>query len=247
MKKTIIKISIFIGTLIFSSQAFAATDASLSPKEASIAPGSAFTLTISLDPHGSANYAEKLELDYPADLLEVRSFTLNSSWTALTQAGYDSIDNAKGMMIKSAGYSGGFSKDTVFGTVTFVGKKSGTASVSFGTGSKAYDASGEASLSGGSAAVTIASKAIAPSSSPKASPSVSPKGTPKAVAVSSSVPLVSSALAATPAETPSQAGAAAAAGGNLKYILIGGALLVVAGLLYAATASQRPGKVRRKR
>ena len=94
--------------LFFASPVLAATTASLSPSSVNVVPGQVFSITATVNPQGVNNFAEKLEVNYPADTLEVISFVLSGNWMALTQAGYDSIDNINGTLIKSAGYPSGF-------------------------------------------------------------------------------------------------------------------------------------------
>src|SRR3989344_7692792 len=115
MKKITITIATTIlGILFFASPVVAATTASISPNDINVTLGQKFSITISVNPQGTANYAEKLEINYPADILEVKSFTLGSNWIAMAQSGYDSIDNTNGVLIKTAGYPGGLTSLTHF-------------------------------------------------------------------------------------------------------------------------------------
>lgn len=126
-----------------------ASSVSLSPTENTFAPGQSFSMTISVDPATSKIYTSKVALSFPADILEVESFTLSSGWQALTQSGYDLVDNNGGNLIKTAGYTGGISNKTTFGVVKFRVKKVGVAKVSVSSSSSAlYDENSKNVLSG---------------------------------------------------------------------------------------------------
>ena len=162
MKKNIFFIALTIlGGIILSSPVFAATTISLSPTAVNITAGQTFNLNVAVDPQGVKNYTVKLELKYPADLLEVKSFTLSSNWTAFIATGYDTtIENANtnGVLIKTAGYPNpGLSSAVTFGTVSFLAKKAGSGIIQTGTGSLALNASSQNVFSGSAqASVTIA-------------------------------------------------------------------------------------------
>jgi hypothetical protein len=89
------------------------------------------------------NYTAKIELHYPADLLEVKSFTFAPSWMPLAQSGYDRLDNLNGVLIKTAGYPAGISAPTTFGTVSFRAKKNGTGLITLNRNSFAWDANSQ--------------------------------------------------------------------------------------------------------
>src|SRR3989344_1998736 len=99
MKKTILIITlVIIGGIILTVPALASTLVSLSPANVSVTSGKSFNITISVNPQGVTNYTEKIELTYPADVLEVRAFNFGGSWMPLAQSGYDLIDNASGKL-----------------------------------------------------------------------------------------------------------------------------------------------------
>ena len=108
------------------------------------------------------NYAEKLEVDYPASDLAVTSFTLGNSWMALTQPGYDSTDNINGVLTKTAGYPSGFSGATTFGTITFYAKKAGTGTIKIGNSSLAFESSSQSAITGNGTAFTVSAVTVAP-------------------------------------------------------------------------------------
>lgn len=159
MKNIITTIIAVAGLTLFAVPAMAATTATFSPSTVAVSAGKTFTVSISVNPNGKDNYAEKVEVKYPADMLEVRGFTFAPAWTALNQPGYDVTDNANGTLVKTAGYPSGFTGSTVFGTVTFYAKTSGTASISIGSNSLAFDAGSQSSITGTPATVTISTAA----------------------------------------------------------------------------------------
>ncbi len=206
--------------------AIAATTVSLSPANVSVTSGKTFNVTISVNPQGIANYTEKIELNYPADVLEVRSFNFGGSWMPLAQSGYDLIDNANGVLIKTAGYPGGLSSTATFGTVSFYAKKAGSGTIKLGNGSLALDANNQNVLSGTpEVSVVVLAPAIVPVESPAEQPV-------------DEQPIVEEPIAQQPAGTQ-QISLIAALGviltlgtGNLWLGIIVG-LAILAGLIYA--------------
>ncbi len=149
MKKTLLTILLgTFGMVILVAPALATTSVYFAPANVSVSQGQTFTLTIGVNPQGVKNYTVKTELHYPANLLEVKSFTFANSWMPLAQSGYDLIDNTNGVLKKTAGYPGGLSSATTFGTVSFFAKKSGNGTVVLDSGSFALDANNQNALSG---------------------------------------------------------------------------------------------------
>jgi len=166
MKKILITISLAVlGVAVLATSAAAATTISFSPASVSATAGKTFNVVISINPQNIANYTEKIELDYPADLLQVKSFSLGSNWMALSQTGYDLIDNTNGELIKTAGYPGGLSSTATFGTVTFYAKKAGSGTIKLADGSLALDANNQNVISG---TPQVAFTVTAPTSVPAA-------------------------------------------------------------------------------
>ena len=138
-----VKKLIFIAMLLFAFAAvpvLAATDFLLESTTIDIAEQGDFTLIVNIDPKGVKNYTAKLEMKYPTELLEVKSFVFAKGWMQLNQPGYDLIDNTDGLLIKSAGYPGGFSKLITLGTVSFSAKKAGKGIIRVGENSLALNA-----------------------------------------------------------------------------------------------------------
>ena len=149
MKKTSITIGLIIlGTVVLAVPALAVTTISLSPANVDVTSGKTFNVTIGVNPQSVANYTEKIELTYPADILEARAFNFGGSWMPLAQTGYDLIDNTNGVLVKTAGYPGGLSSVATFGTISFYAKKAGSGNIKLGNGSLALDANNQNVLSG---------------------------------------------------------------------------------------------------
>lgn len=160
MKKiTTIKIATFLGALMFALPAFAfgSTTASFNPDEISVSLGNEFTVTVSIDSHGTKDFAEKIKINYPADLVEVKSFTQAPVWMSLNQPSYDLIDNTNGILIKSAGYPNGFSTPTAYGTIIFKTLKAGNGKITFNGDSKAFQESTQSEITGNSVVINITS------------------------------------------------------------------------------------------
>ena len=152
-----------IGMFVLAIPAMAATTVSLSPTNVNVTVGKSFTVAVSVDPQGVNNYVEKLEVDFPSSNLQVTSFTLGSNWMALTQTGYDSIDNTNGVLIKTAGYPNGFSGATTFGTITFYAKNSGSGVIKIGNSSLAFEANnGQGAINGNGTTFAISANVPAP-------------------------------------------------------------------------------------
>ncbi|MDP3901114.1 MAG: cohesin domain-containing protein [bacterium] len=149
MKKYLLTILLgAFGVMAIAAPALAATSVSFTPVNVSVRQGQTFTLTIGVNPQGVKNYTAKTELHYPADLLEVKSFTFAPSWMPLAQSGYDLTDNTNGVFIKTAGHPGGISSAATFGTVSFLAKKSGNGTITLNSGnSLALDANNQNVLS----------------------------------------------------------------------------------------------------
>ncbi|OGZ28847.1 MAG: hypothetical protein A2562_00015 [Candidatus Nealsonbacteria bacterium RIFOXYD1_FULL_39_11] len=152
--------------LVLTGTAYAASVA-LSPISVSVEKGKTFSVTAVVDPAAAKIYTAKIELSYPADVLEVTSFSFASKWMALSQEGYDLVDNAAGSIIKTAGYPGGLSSKQSFGTITFKAKKSGEATIKVSSGTKLFDASSN-NVSAGTAqvAVVISAPVVTPTPTP---------------------------------------------------------------------------------
>lgn len=111
-----------------------------SPGSGSYETNRTFSVAVFANPQGNNIYTVKVELKYPANLLSVESFNFSDEWLPLRKPGHDLIDNDMGILIKTAGFPGGFSSQTKLGDVVFRTKSSGTANVSIGGDSMTLDA-----------------------------------------------------------------------------------------------------------
>jgi len=162
--KKIIFASLLTG--IFLAGSAMAANLSFTSTVVSVVEGQNFVLRTNIDPQGAANYTVKLEVKYPAEILEVKSFSLGSGWMAVSQPGYDSIDNTSGVLVKTGGYPGGLNSLANFGTISFSAKKSGSGTIQITNNSFALDANSQNALSGTSqASVTITKASVAPAPS----------------------------------------------------------------------------------
>ncbi|MDD5696823.1 MAG: cohesin domain-containing protein [Candidatus Pacebacteria bacterium] len=147
MKNKLLTIALMI--MILAAPAFAATSISLSPETINVQEGQSFDVMVAVSSQENASdHTIKVELDYPADKLEVTSFNFVNNWTPLTQSGYDLIDNTNGVLIKTAKYPAGVSSTAVFGIVSFSAKKEGSGTIKMGNGSLVLDGNGQNVLSG---------------------------------------------------------------------------------------------------
>ncbi len=149
MKKNILKISlVMLAAIVLATPALATTTVSFSPANINTSQGKTFSVSIAVNPQGVNNYTAKIQLNYPAEILEVKSFSFGNGWMPLTQSGYDLIDNANGVLIKTAGYPGGLSSAATFGTISFYAKKTGSGVIKLGGDSLALDANSQNVISG---------------------------------------------------------------------------------------------------
>lgn len=116
-------------------------------KTVAVKTGEIFTVSVSVDPAGAKQYTARFTLNFPPDMLEVTAFELDHSWLAVSQAGYNLIDNNQGVLIKTAGYPAGFATRALFGTVTFRAKSAGEGAITVGKKSFILNAESKSTLS----------------------------------------------------------------------------------------------------
>jgi len=171
MKNNLLKYGIVGSVIAFMALPVFAATLSLSPANVSVKKGQIFNAVITLNPQGVKNYTAKVELKYPANLLEVTSFSFGSQWMPVSQPGYDTTDNVNGVLVKTAGYPGGAISSVVFGTVSFRAKNTGNGTVSVGSNTAVYDAGSINVLSGSSGVSVAISSAPVATATPTATPS----------------------------------------------------------------------------
>jgi len=166
MKKILIgSTSVIVGILMMAAPVLATT-LSFSPSALQVSKGKSVSLSIVANPAGATDYTEKVELRYPADLLQVTSFNFTNAWMALAQPGYDSTDNVNGILVKTAGYPGGFSSPTAVGTVTFRALKVGSGTITVGGNSVAFQVSTQSVLTGSPVYANISAPIVVPIETP---------------------------------------------------------------------------------
>jgi len=136
-----------------------ATTVSFSPAAIEVVKGHSATVSIVMNPAGVANYSEKVEIKYPANLVSVTGFTQASPWIALPQPVYDLIDNVNGLLIKTAGYPGGLTVPAAFGSVTFSALKAGSGTITVGDQSLAFEASKQNAIGGPALSLNVSAPA----------------------------------------------------------------------------------------
>jgi len=127
-----------MGAVVLPLSVLAATDFSFSPASIDVEPGDDFTAVILIEPE-QALYTVKLELNFPAELLEIKSFIFKEGWIPLSQSEYNLVDNENGLLIKTAGYPGGLASALEFGTISFSAKQAGNGVISISNNSFALD------------------------------------------------------------------------------------------------------------
>lgn len=156
-------ISAFLLSLILIPQMSLASAVSLRSSTSKIEPNKTFSLSIYVNPTAVTSYTAGVTIKYPAYLVSVESFSFNSAWIPLSQAGLDLIDNTSGKLIKTAGYPSGFSTETLLGTAVIKSKKAGSVSITTDKESYVLDIDSNNTLTGfGSFSITSASVVVAP-------------------------------------------------------------------------------------
>lgn len=169
-----------------------AASVSLSPTNVSVNTGDTFNVSVTADPASTKLYSVRTNISFDPSLVEVTGFSFASAWMSIAQPGYDSIDNANGVLIKAGGYPGGFTSATKLGTITFRAIKTGTATISSTNSSLLLDADSKNQISGtqGNVYVSITSASTPPIKTVPKTTTASPTKT-KASEITSTVALVS--------------------------------------------------------
>lgn len=140
---------------LYPASVSAATSFSFSPTTVRVHEGQTVTVTLAADPAGTKNYTVKASITFPADLVSVSAWNFGSEWLPLKQPGYDSLDNAAGTMVRTAGFPNGFSDKTTFGTATFTVKKTGTGTITFAGEQLALDENNDNTYGGGNSVTLV--------------------------------------------------------------------------------------------
>lgn len=119
-------------SLAFPSLHVSASGFLLSDSTITVSAGQTFSLPVSVDPYEEGQYTVRLVAQFSPEVLEVADFSFASSWLALSQPGYDLVDNTNGQLVKTAGYPQGFTVAQTFGTITFRAKQAGETTIAVG-------------------------------------------------------------------------------------------------------------------
>ena len=224
----------FVFAALFPSLAYAKADVSLSASRQSLNAGQTFTVTVGIMPSPETAYTSKIALSYSSDILEATSFAFAPTWLTLSQPGYDTMDTANGIIVKTAGYPGGASAPTTFGTITFRAKQAGNATIQVSQNTMIYDRNNANVFSGAQTAlqIAVAPAQVAPAPTPapvKAAPALTTKTVTAPIAASSSASDVTA-----NAPTSTQVAAAAATGSSSHALLWIVILIIAGGIGYIA-------------
>jgi biopolymer transport protein ExbD len=99
MKKYIISIFTVLLGIFMTSSAIASTNITLSPSALKVVKGQKVEVIVYVNANGTKNGTVKTNIEFPADLLEVTSFTQPSAWMSIKQDKYDLEDNTNGVLI----------------------------------------------------------------------------------------------------------------------------------------------------
>lgn len=150
-------------SLLFSANFANAASLGVSKESFSLNKGDKFQLQISIDPEDSSNYTAKIRVDFPSNILSVSSFSMDRNWLVLPVKEYDEINNPKGYLVKTGGFPQGFRNKTIFGTINFEAKESGSGTITIGKESLVLDANNKNVLEGAKTVkVSVGSAEIAP-------------------------------------------------------------------------------------
>ena len=232
MKKILATAIVFASLL--PALAYAKTDVSLSAAGQSLTVGQTFTVTVGIVPSPETAYTSKIALSYSSATLEATSFSFAPTWLALSQSGYDTMDSINGMIVKTAGYPGGASAPTVFGTITFRAKQAGNASIQVSPNTMIYDRNNANIFSGTQTSLQIAVAAVPVIQTPAPAPvKTTPASVTKNTNVTAPATTSSTPVAAT-APTSTQVAAAAATGSSSHTLLWIVVIILIAGIAFLA-------------
>lgn len=175
MKKLLSTIT--LGALLLPVATFASS-ITLAPASVATTAGKSFSVTLGVNPTSGKAYTVRANLSFDPSMVTFTGFTFASKWMPLSQTGYDTEDNTSGVLVKTGGYPGGITAQTVLGTATFRAKKTGTATIAATADSLILEANNQNAVSGsqGQVIVTIAASAPPAPAQTVTEPSATPAG-----------------------------------------------------------------------
>ncbi len=136
MKTTKIVIGTICAVIFFSASSVSAGEVSFVPSEYGKHDlEQEFHLRIDIEPTDASSHEARMVLIYPPDLLAIETFDFGEGWISIIEPESDFKNNPLGLLIKTATYEGEINSKTVFGTVTFLTKKSGFGAVTLSSSS----------------------------------------------------------------------------------------------------------------
>ena len=155
-------------SMLLGSPAFAENTAmiSLSSAKTSYEVGQDIQVAVFVDPKNQTYDTAQAEIRFPAQLLELKSFSLNPLFSLASPD--NGFDNAAGTASYGAGIPGGTDQKLLFGTATFKVKADGSAAVSLVGGSLVLAAGQNiAATSASSVQFSLAKPIVEPPAEPK--------------------------------------------------------------------------------
>ncbi|HAQ03089.1 hypothetical protein A2467_01115 [Candidatus Nomurabacteria bacterium RIFOXYC2_FULL_36_8] len=115
----------FFALLSFSSIAFASTTVGFDSSAVQSNLNGDLKVNVYADSsNGEVAYTVRTAVRFSGEQIAVKSFEFAPGWIAINADGYDLIDNTNGMIMKTAGFPGGFTGQKLVGVITFTAKAS---------------------------------------------------------------------------------------------------------------------------
>lgn len=196
----------------------------LSANAGEVRAGESVSVAIGVDAGEEKIVTVKAALSYPEEFLEFTSFSFEPEAFALSQPGYDSAGG--GILVKTAGFPGGFVGTRLFGTAVFRAHAAGAATITVSEESLLLNAQGVNRLT----ETTVLTLAVA---APAAPPELAPLPQSAELTPASGTPTPSFTPATTVPEVSEQSAAVGAATRTLTPFRITLLALFVVALLGA--------------
>jgi hypothetical protein len=116
--------------LQFPLNAFAKATILIDPHSFQSAVGDKVKVNFILKTDGQSAYTVESNIRFSSDLLMLDTWTFADTWIPLRQPVYDKLDNVTGVLVRTAGFPSGAKDGALFGTATFITKKTGKANIS---------------------------------------------------------------------------------------------------------------------
>ncbi|MDD5731604.1 MAG: hypothetical protein PHU42_01820 [Patescibacteria group bacterium] len=170
-------ISIFICSLFLhaaSVNAAASTTLQINPVVVNVKAGEQFTLTTKAIPTAGKNYTVRFSIKFLPELVSVQRWNYADTWISINEPGYEELNNNTGVLVRTAGFPGGFDSVTNFGTATFLAKKTGVTSIFIDAESFSLDGLSSNTAIIGSPAIINITQDLAPAIIPVSAPIINP-------------------------------------------------------------------------